>query len=161
MCWDERRDPLAAAQAAAQLLKENYERLGSWPLAITAYNHGAAGMQRAKAAHGDYPEIFRSYNGRTFKFASRNFYSEFLAARRVASDYRRYFGDLDLAAPRPLRSVSLDGYAALTDLCRHFKVSPQVVREMNPALRPPVFNGQKYVPEGYTLNLPDPAWGRR
>jgi membrane-bound lytic murein transglycosylase D len=27
---------------------------------------------------------------------------------------------------------------------------------MNPALRPPVFNGQKYVPEGYTLNLPDP-----
>ena len=88
---DERRDPIAAAHAAARLLKENHERLGSWPLAITAYNHGAAGMQRAKAAHGDYPGIFTSYKGRTFKFASRNFYSEFLAARRVASDYRRYF----------------------------------------------------------------------
>jgi membrane-bound lytic murein transglycosylase D len=122
---DERRDPIVAAQAAARLLKENHDRLGSWPLAITAYNHGAAGMQRAKAAHGDYPAIFTSYKGRTFKFASRNFYSEFLAARRVASDYRRYFGDLALAAPKPSRSVSLDGYAALTDLCRHFNVSPQ------------------------------------
>ncbi len=135
---DERRDPIAAAHAAARLLKENHERLGSWPLAITAYNHGAAGMQRAKAAHGDYPTIFTSYKGRTFKFASRNFYSEFLAARRVASDYRRYFGELALAAPKRSRSVSLDGYAALD------------------ALRSPVFNGQKYVPEGYTLNLPDP-----
>ncbi|MCB2147070.1 MAG: transglycosylase SLT domain-containing protein [Deltaproteobacteria bacterium] len=151
---DERRDPIAAAQAAAQLLKENHDRLGSWPLAITAYNHGAAGMERAKAAHGDYPHIFTSYNGRTFKFASRNFYSEFLAARRVASDYQRYFGPLALHAPIRSRTVNLGGYAALTDLCGHFKVSPQVVRAMNPALRPPVFSGQKYIPKGYALNLP-------
>jgi membrane-bound lytic murein transglycosylase D len=153
---DERRDPITAAQAAAQLLKENHNRLGSWPLAITAYNHGAAGMQRAKAAHGDYPEIFRSYKGRTFKFASRNFYSEFLAARRVASDYQRYFGDLALNAPIRSRTVSLDGFAAFTDLCRHFEVSPKAVKAMNPALRPPVFNGQKYIPRGYVLNLPAP-----
>jgi len=154
---DERRDPFAAAQAAAQLLKENHDRLGSWPLAITAYNHGAAGMQRAKAAHGDYPEVFTSYKGRTFKFASRNFYSEFLAARRVASNYQRYFGPLALNAPIRSRTVSLDGFAAFPDLCRHFKVSPKVVRTMNPALRPPVFNGQKYIPRGYVLNLPAPA----
>ena len=154
---DERRDPLAAARAAARLLKENHDRLGSWPLAITAYNHGAAGMQRAKAAHGDYPEIFKSYKGRTFKFASRNFYSEFLAARRVASDYQRYFGPLALNTPIRSMTVSLDGFAAFTDLCRHFKVSPKVVRTMNPALRPPVFSGQKYIPRGYVLNLPAPA----
>ncbi|MBC2745014.1 MAG: transglycosylase SLT domain-containing protein [Desulfosarcina sp.] len=151
---DERRDPIVAARAAARLLKENHDKLGSWPLAITAYNHGAAGMQRAKAAHGDYPDIFTSYKGRTFKFASRNFYSEFLAARLVASDYQRYFGDHALNTPIRSWSVSLDGFAALADLCRHFKVSPKVVRAMNPALRPPVFSGQKYVPKGYVLNLP-------
>ena len=111
-------------------------------------------MQRAKAAHGDYPDIFRSYKGRTFKFASRNFYSEFLAARRVASDYQGYFGPLVLNAPIRSRTVSLDGFAAFTDLCRHFEVSPKVARAMNPALRPPVFSGQKYVPKGYVLNLP-------
>jgi membrane-bound lytic murein transglycosylase D len=151
---DERRDPFAATHAAAQLLKENYEKLGSWPLAITAYNHGAAGMQRAKAAYGDYETIFTSYRGRAFKFASRNFYSEFLAARQVASGYQRYFDRLALAKPLDTTSVNLTGFAAVKDLCRYLKVSPTEIRAMNPALRPPVFSGQKYIPAGYVLNLP-------
>jgi membrane-bound lytic murein transglycosylase D len=151
---DERRDPIAATRAAARLLKRNYDRLGTWPLAITAYNHGAAGMVRAQAAHGDYPEIFTAYNGRTFKFASRNFYSEFLAARQVAADYEHYFGPLALKSPLKSLSVRLDGYADFKELCRHFEVAPEIARAMNPALRPPVFNGQKYVPKGYAFNLP-------
>ena len=45
---DERFDPIKSTEAAAKLLKKNYEVLGSWPLAITAYNHGLNGMRRAK-----------------------------------------------------------------------------------------------------------------
>ena len=154
---DERRDPLRATHAAAQLLKENYEKLGSWPLAITAYNHGAAGMARARQKHGDYPTIFKSYRSRTFKFASRNFYSEFLAARQVASDHTAYFGPLTLATPTPSHTVTLKGYARLQDLSDHFAVSPEIIRKMNPALRSPVFNDQKYLPKGYHLRLPPDA----
>jgi membrane-bound lytic murein transglycosylase D len=44
---DERNDPIRATEAAAQLLKLNYESLGSWSLAITAYNHGRKGLMRA------------------------------------------------------------------------------------------------------------------
>jgi membrane-bound lytic murein transglycosylase D len=151
---DERRDPILATHAAAQLLKENYDKLESWPLAITAYNHGAAGMQRAKALHGDFETVFKSYRSRSFKFASRNFYAEFLAARQVASTYERYFGALDLDTPAPTRVLNLQGYAALEDLCRHFKVSPEVLKQLNPALRQPVLSGQKHVPKGYALRLP-------
>ena len=151
---DERRDPIRATHAAAQLLRENYEKLGSWPLAITAYNHGAAGMARARQKHGDYPAIFTSYRSRTFKFASRNFYSEFLAARQVASDHTAYFGPLDLAAPAASHTVRLDGYIRFEDLCAHYKVAPDIMKQMNPALRSPVFNDQKYVPKGYDLRLP-------
>jgi membrane-bound lytic murein transglycosylase D len=151
---DERRDPLRATHAAAQLLRENYEKLGSWPLAITAYNHGAAGMARARQKHGDYPAIFTRYRSRTFKFASRNFYSEFLAARQVASDHTAYFGTLELAAPAASHTVRLDGYVRFEDLCAHYKVAPDVMKQMNPALRSPVFNDQKYVPKGYELRLP-------
>lgn len=154
---DERRDPIAATHAAAQLLKENHEKLGSWPLAITAYNHGAAGMERAKAAHGDYPRIFTAYNGRTFKFASRNFYSEFLAARKIASDYQRYFGDMELAEPISYSSMRLEGFVAFTELCHRLGFDPEIVRSMNPALRPTVFNGQKFIPQHYRLNLPSTA----
>ena len=44
---DERRDPYESSDAAARLLKYNYSMLNTWPLAITAYNHGTAGMRRA------------------------------------------------------------------------------------------------------------------
>ncbi|MEJ2155843.1 MAG: transglycosylase SLT domain-containing protein [Desulfobacteraceae bacterium] len=151
---DERRDPLSATHAAVALLKENYEKLGSWPLAITAYNHGASGMERAKHKFGDYPSIFDHYRSRTFKFASRNFYSEFLAAVHVASNYQDYFGELVLDRPLPIRTVKLEAFADFEDLCRHYGVSAEMAKSLNPALRPPVFNGQKYVPKGYTFRLP-------
>ena len=154
---DERRDPIIATHAAARLLKENHERLGSWPLAITAYNHGAAGVARAKRKHGDYPTIFRSYRSRTFKFASRNFYAEFLAARQVAANHQQYFDALTMDHPVPSRTVTLAGYARFADLCHHFAIDPEALHAMNPALRPPVINGQKYVPKGYRLRLPASA----
>jgi membrane-bound lytic murein transglycosylase D len=151
---DERRDPIRATYAAAELLKENHARLGSWPLAITAYNHGAAGLERAKRAHGDYPTIFRSYRSRTFKFASRNFYSEFLAAREVAANFETYFGPLEMAPPRPTTQLVLEGYVRFADLSDHFGVAPETLKLLNPALRPPVITGQKFVPRGYRLHLP-------
>jgi membrane-bound lytic murein transglycosylase D len=151
---DERRDPIAATHAAAQLLLENHATLGDWPLAITAYNHGTAGMERAKQAYGDYASIFQHYQGRGFRFASRNFYAEFLAARQVASSYREYFGELAFDRPPPTYTVVLEGYAAFDDLSAHFKVAPQTLKQMNLALRPPVIDGQKLVPKGYALRLP-------
>jgi membrane-bound lytic murein transglycosylase D len=151
---DERRDPILATRAAASLLKENYQKLDSWPLAITAYNHGAAGMARAKQSFGDYPAIFESYRSRTFKFASRNFYPEFLAALEVAQNYQTYFGDLEMDRPAQFRVVTLDGYAGFEQLCDHYQVPAQVAQALNPALRPPVFNGQKLVPRGYPFRLP-------
>ncbi|MBT8363322.1 MAG: lytic transglycosylase domain-containing protein, partial [Deltaproteobacteria bacterium] len=89
---DERRDPILSTRAAARLLKRNYRKFRNWPMAITAYNHGISGMLRAKRRKGDYETIFNEYRSRIFKFASRNFYSEFLAAREVAHDYQQYFG---------------------------------------------------------------------
>ena len=49
---DDRLDPFRATESAAQLLSYNYRLLGTWPLAITAYNHGAEGMLRAREQTG-------------------------------------------------------------------------------------------------------------
>jgi membrane-bound lytic murein transglycosylase D len=154
---DERRDPLLATHAAAQLLRENYNELQDWPLAVTAYNHGTGGMLRAKQQHGDYAQVFQSYQSRSFKFASRNFYSEFLAARQVAANYKEYFGELALAAPVPYRTHVLDGFVSFSKLSQHFGVPPEVLKHLNPALRQPVLTGQKHVPRGYALRLPASA----
>lgn len=98
---DERLDPAKATRAAARLLSDNYKALGSWPLAITAYNHGRAGMMRARSEVGssDIAQIIDRYNGRLFGYASMNFYAEFLAAVDVYNAYPQYFGQLTLDTP--------------------------------------------------------------
>ncbi len=152
---DERRDPVHATHAAAKLLKENYEKLGDWPLAVTAYNHGANGMLKAKQAKGCYEKIFKEYESRLFKFASRNFYSEFLAAKDVAQNYQQYFGNLKIDPPVRFHEVKLAGYVPVDDLIQYFKVDSDDFRLLNPALREPVYGGQKHVPKGYRVRLPD------
>ncbi|RJX25459.1 MAG: LysM peptidoglycan-binding domain-containing protein [Desulfurivibrio sp.] len=151
---DERRDPIRATHAAARFLKENHSKLGNWPLALTAYNHGPNGMMKAKKQHGTYENIFSKYDGKLFGFASRNFYSEFVAAREVAKNYRKYFGKVTLAAPVSFVEVPMHGYAPIKDLSRHFRVDLATLKELNPALRPPVFEGRKHVPKGYKLRIP-------
>jgi membrane-bound lytic murein transglycosylase D len=161
---DERRDPIFSTRAAARLLKENYQKFKNWPMAITAYNHGVTGMLRAWRIKGNYEAIFNGYRSRIFKFASRNFYSEFLAAREVAKDYRHYFGELNLDRPVRSEEVLLNGYASLPEIAKHLDVSITVLGILNPSLRKPVLHGQKYVPKGFILRLPaasDQDWERR
>ena len=151
---DERWDPIRSSEAAAQLLKHSYEKFGSWPLAITAYNHGISGMLRAKWAKGGYEEIFNHYKSKNFRFASRNFYSEFVAAREVAANHEKYFGKITSDTPVESQKIVMAGYAPIKDLGQYFGVDLETLRKLNPSLRPPVFRGQKYVPKGYSLRLP-------
>jgi membrane-bound lytic murein transglycosylase D len=153
---DERRDPILATHAAAKYLKKNYEQLGSWPIALTAYNHGANGMAKAKREVGnDYPSIYKKYKGKSFGFASRNFYSEFLAASEVARNYKKHFGELPIHPPVRRVTIPMSSYASVSDISKFYKVTKEQIQEMNPALRNPVFQGQKYIPKGYSLYLPD------
>lgn len=97
---DERLNPEKATRAAVRLLSDNYAALGSWPLAITAYNHGRGGMMRAQNEVGsDLTKVIDEYQGPLFGYASMNFYSEFLAAVDVYKNYEQYFGQLVLDQP--------------------------------------------------------------
>ena len=150
---DERYDPYLATQAAVKLLKENYSQLQSWPLALTAYNYGRAGMIRAKNENGSYENIFKSYSQGYFKFASRNFYSEFLAALRVAT---RLGGDPSVPFERPEPSVTfrLKEDMPTARIRSSYRISPQNFARLNPAIMQPVLDGQKSVPKGYLMRLP-------
>ena len=153
---DERRDPYLATVAAARLLKANHERLRTWPLAITAYNHGAGGMDRAVRRLGtrDIAVILERYQSRTFGFASRNFYCEFLAALDVQEHAERYFGPLRKEPAEQPEIVVLKDYVKASDLAALFGIGTQALRGSNPALLTPIWTGQKLVPRGYGLRLP-------
>lgn len=154
---DERRDPLLSTHAAAQFLKGNYRKLGSWPLALTGYNHGPNAMLRAKNALGSYEAIFKKYDGDRFGFASKNFYAEFLAAREIARNYQHYFPGLKMDPPASTKVVAVKHASGIQVLAGQFKVSTTALAELNPALTKSVISGKRYVPKGYRLHLPQTA----
>jgi membrane-bound lytic murein transglycosylase D len=153
---DERLDPYRETEAAAQLLSYNYRLLGSWPLAITAYNHGAEGVRRARDLLGtdDIVRIVREYHSPSFGFASRNFYVSFLAALSIAQNPEKYFGNVVRDKEFGFHELKLPATASLPALVRALGVDRDALRGLNPALRPAVWSGQRVVPAGYVLRLP-------
>jgi membrane-bound lytic murein transglycosylase D len=160
---DERRDPYLSTDAAARLLKDNYDVIGSWPLAITAYNHGLAGMRRAVRDVGtdDIGEIIEKYDGRSFGFASRNFYPAFIAALNVDQNAATYFGDVAVEAALELTVVTLPDYIDAAPLASAWKISVDDLKRFNPALTETVWQGDKYVPRGFNVRVPVSAGADR
>ena len=155
--FDERNSPLKASTAAAKLLAHNYRSLGHWPLAITAYNHGAGGMRRAVRRTGtkDIGHIIENYRGRAFGFASRNFYAEFLAARIV---YRTYYDKQQQRAPQPLNitKINLNRPVSVHQLISYTPLDESTLKRYNGCLDPELFKRYRYIPlpTDYQLIVP-------
>jgi membrane-bound lytic murein transglycosylase D len=153
---DERNDPFAATRAAGRLLAYNYSITGNWPMAITAYNHGLGGVRRAMKQYGDeaYVDILRNYDGRTFGFASRNFYVAFLAAREVDQNADKYFPGTVPKKPVDYETAKLTTYISVAGLSETTGISQATIAKHNPGLQATVWQGSKYLPKGYELRLP-------
>lgn len=152
---DERMDPYIASNAAMSLLEYNYSVLGTWPLALTAYNHGAGGIARAVRQTGttDIEKIIANYRGRAFGFASRNFYAQFLAVIDVENNARNYFGDVRLESPPEFHEVETDAFIDAEVFARSVGISLEQLQADNPALRPAVWEGNKRIPEGFPVKV--------
>ncbi len=153
---DERNDPFLATTAAARLLAYNYSIVGNWPMAITAYNHGLSGVRRAMRAYGDteYVDILRNYNGRTFGFASRNFYVAFLAAKEVDQNPHKYFPGVVPDKPIDYALYRLDDYVPADSLSGALGISERDLARYNPATQATIWQGSKYIPRDYEVRVP-------
>ena len=153
---DERLDPITATRAAARHLKRDFEKLGTWPLAVTAYNHGAGGIMRAVQNLGtnDIAEIAFRYSSPSFGFASRNFYAQFLAAIDVASHYQKYFGDIAVTAPLAFEAVTIERPTYFDEFSQGYRFTAADFKKLNPGLREPVLSNRRPIPRGTTLRLP-------
>lgn len=152
---DERRDPILATHAATKLLRHNYSVIHSWPLAVTAYNHGLGGVQRAVRITGsrDIVQIIRRYRGSRFGYASRNFFVELLAALEIERSYARYFGELDFASPFSYDEIKLKRPI----LAKNFAsagMSRAEIAKFNPALSSRTLANYYAIPAGMKLRTP-------
>ncbi len=149
---DERRDPLESTRAAAAYLDQAYGYLGSWPLAITSYNYGQAGMARAVAEIGssNLVDLIQRYNHPYWGFAPKQFYAEFLAAVEIGQNFSRYFPGIEQDAPRKIQELTLASNTSLGAAISSTGLSQEEFMEWNPALSA----GVRVLPAGYRVKLP-------
>lgn len=149
---DERRDPLESTRAAASFLKQAYESLGNWPLAITSYNFGPAGMARAVAEVGsdDLVELIQKYDHPYWGYPPKNFYAEFLVAVDIGKNFKQYFPGLELDSSVTIREIELKRNTSLASVIHSSGLRQDAFLGWNPALS----KGVRIVPAGYRVKLP-------
>jgi len=153
---DERRDPISSTRGAAEYLARAYNKLGTWPLAVTSYNHGPNGVANAVSALGtrDIVTIVRYWDGPGFGFASRNFYAELLAALEIDRNSSKYYGPFTPERMPATKTVTLDRPTDWTEATRLARTPENVLADLNPALMDPILSGRAPIPAGYGLRLP-------
>lgn len=151
---DDRFDPLISTRSAARLLKYNYSQLKDWALAITAYNHGLGSMRKAKRRYSNYMTIRERYLRRSFGFASKNFYPEFLAVIDISDSLDHYFPNIEQNEIFTFQEVTLPKAVNLRRFAKQFKVNIDTLKKLNPRFRKQVWRGQRNVPAKYSLRLP-------
>jgi len=153
---DERRDPILSTIAAAKLLKSNYEKLHSWPLAITAYNHGLQGMVKAVKRTGtrDIGTIIDQHKSRTFKFASKNFYSCFLVTIELNRDYKSYYNNVQFYPPLKRNRVVVSHYIQPKVISQYLGISLKTLKKYNPSFKSNIFKWGRTVPKNYSIFIP-------
>jgi membrane-bound lytic murein transglycosylase D len=152
---DERLDPYRSTYAALDMLAADYRVLGSWPLALTAYNHGVNGIARAVRETGttDIGRIISDYRGSRFGFASRNFYPQFIAALELDRNAEKYYGKINYDPAPDFAEYELPAYMDVNVLASTLGVEMGDLRRSNPALLQQVWTGNKRIPKGYVLKV--------
>lgn len=157
--YDQRNHPYYATLLAAKILKTNYKKLKSWPLAITAYNHGLSGVRRMmrKSESVSIEDMIASKEvTRSWGFASKNYYASFLAVLQVERNAKEIYGD-DLVRADNLSyyEYKLKTKTKSSKILKWYDGSLTRFKQMNPHLNWAAIRRKKSVPAGVSLMIPE------
>jgi membrane-bound lytic murein transglycosylase D len=153
---DERYDPILATEAAAKYLRQAKKELGTWPLAVTSYNYGRAGMRGLANGAGtkDFGVILAVSKNKRFGFAARNYYASFLAVHDILKNK-----DVLLKGFERKKTWSYDVIRApfsvySTQLAATREIDIATLEALNPALTNEARDGKIPLPHGISLRVP-------
>jgi len=148
---DERRDPIKSTVAAAHHLRDLYDRFGSWPLALAAYNAGSGKVSRAirKTGSRDFWKIRRTWYIRR---ETKDYVPRFIAATLIAKNPTEYGFLPPEGARHEFEEVLIAKRVQLSAITKQTGISLEELKRLNPELR------RNIVPQskgpGYYLKVP-------
>jgi len=148
--YDERRDPVHATRAGIEYLGSLYDRFGSWPLAMAAYNAGG-GHVRGELRRYNVND-FWTMDAYSCVYDDARGYVYKIIAAAIIGEHPERFG-FEGVVPEPAiewQTVEVPGNTRLSVFARAAGVSVDELESLNPALLAPT------TPSGdsYDLHLP-------
>jgi membrane-bound lytic murein transglycosylase D len=136
---DERYDWISATDAAIEYMKVlNAHFNGSWPLALSAYNMGEGGLERAMAANGGETDLWKLFEtppaSNRIRLETKEYFPRFVASVIVAHSPERYGFKVNPVPGEELVQVPVTGAYSLTRLDGQMGYTEGTLARLNPAL---------------------------
>ncbi|MDB5282057.1 MAG: hypothetical protein JWO06_1132 [Bacteroidota bacterium] len=148
---DDRRDPVKATEAAAELLKKLYDMYGDWNLVLAAYNSGPGTVNKAIARAGGVKN-FWAIQG-FLPAETRSYVPTYIAMVYVMN----YYKDYKLVSAEPKRelytvdTVLITSKVGLKHISDVLGISAEELQFLNPSIKTGII---PYTANGFPLNLP-------
>ena len=126
---DQRRDPEAATEAAADYLFDLHQMFDSWPLALASYNCGEGAVGRAIKRDGT-----RDYWSLSLPSETCNYVPKYYAAMLIAREPETYGFFVPKEDPLEYETIELENPADLKALANLTGVSYEELKAYNPEL---------------------------
>ena len=131
---DERNDPYLSTDAAARLLKREYERYGDWSLVLAAYNCGAGNVNKAIARAGGIKDFWTIYP--YLPRETRGYVPAFIAATYIMNNYSQH----NIKPRQAIKAIEVDTAVVHYDMrmeqiAQACGISVEEIKGFNPQYR--------------------------
>ena len=132
---DERSDIVKSTHAAAQHLRDLFERFGDWHLAMAAYNVGSRRIDRVHRRYGKNLDYWAMVKRRMLPRETRSFVPSILAAVIIFRNPERYGFKVEPDPPLQFETIDLKEQVDLRVVAEEIDVEVADLFALNPELR--------------------------